>query len=139
VDAQRRLLFVANYNSARLAVVDLRTLRVLGSQPLGAGPDVLAFDAVWRRLYVASESGVVSVFTELDTALVAEGSLTIQYAHTVAADPRSHLIYLALQDVNGQPMLWIMAGTPPAPSGPVQIRAVPFEPAALAFRHAAGF
>lgn len=140
VDAQRRLLFVANYNSASLSVLDLRTLRVLASQPLGTGPDVLAFDPVWRRLYVASESGVVSVFTELDTALVAEGSLTIPYAHTVATDPRSHLIYLALQDVGGgQPMLWIMTGTPPAPSGPVQTRAVPFEPPALAFGHAAGF
>jgi DNA-binding beta-propeller fold protein YncE len=140
VDAQRRLLFVANDNSASLSILDLRTLRALGSQPLGTGPDVLAFDPVWRRLYVGSESGVVSVFTELDTALVAEGSVTIPYAHTVAVDPRSHLVYLPLQqDAGGQPMLWIMAGTPPTPAGPVQTRGVRFEPGALALGYADGF
>lgn len=116
VDAPHRLLFVANSGTATLAMIDLGTMRVVATQPLGAGPDVLALDPGWRRLYVASESGIVSAFTEVDGGLAHEGDVTLPYAHTVAVDPRSHLVYLPLQDVGGQPMLWIMSGTPPAPA-----------------------
>jgi hypothetical protein len=114
IDAARRLAFVANERDAKVLIVDLRTMKVTATAPVGDDPDVLAFDPDWRRLYVASESGIVSVFTEAGTGLVHEGDVQIPHAHTVAVDPRTHLVYLPLQDIAGSPVLRIMEGTPPS-------------------------
>ncbi|HTX64901.1 MAG TPA: YncE family protein [Opitutaceae bacterium] len=114
LDAARRIAFVANETDARVLIVDLKTMKVTGSVRVGADPDVLAFDPLWRRLYVASESGVISVFTEIAGGLVPEGDVTMPHAHSLAVDPRTHLVYVPLQDIGGQPVLRIMAGTPPA-------------------------
>lgn len=109
IDDAGRLLFVANEGNATLLTVDLRTMKVIESQRVGEDPDVLAFDPAWHRLYVASESGVVSAFTERDGKLVRNGDFTASHAHTVSVDPRTHLVYLPLQNVNGHPILRIMA------------------------------
>jgi DNA-binding beta-propeller fold protein YncE len=114
IDASRRLAFVANERDGRLLIVNLNRMRVTGSQQVGNYPDVLAFDPGWRRLYVASESGVVSVFTEAGAALVRDGDVTMPHAHTVAVDPRTHLVYIPLQDIGGRPVLRIMAAAPPS-------------------------
>lgn len=113
IDAVRRVAFVANMGDATLQIVDLRMMKVTGTMPVGADPDVLAFDPVWRRLYVASESGVVSVFTETASGVAHDGDVRFPHAHTVAVDPRTHLVYLPLQDVGGRPVLRIMAAAPP--------------------------
>jgi DNA-binding beta-propeller fold protein YncE len=116
IDPARRLAFVANERDARLLVVDLKTMKVTSTTPVGDAPDVLVFDPQWRRLYVASESGIVSVFSEAGAGLVREGNVHIPHAHTIAVDPRTHLVYLPLQDIGGRPVLRIMEGDPP--SGP---------------------
>lgn len=118
LDAEGRLAFVAGEANATLAVVDLTTMRVLETHKVGDGPDVLAFDPSWRRLYVSSESGGVTVFTEVAAGapgkrLVRDGDIAMPHAHTVAVDPRSHLVYFPLENVDGRPILRIMAGTPP--------------------------
>ena len=113
IDAARRLAFVANERDARVLLVDLRRMKVLDSEQAGNAPDVLAYDPRWRRLYVASESGVVSVFTATRSALVHEGDVTMPHAHSVAVDPRTHLVYFPLQDIGGRPVLRVMSGTPP--------------------------
>jgi YVTN family beta-propeller protein len=115
VDASGRLLFVANEHNATLLVVDLNTLRVTSHVSVGEEPDVLAFDPGWRRLYVASESGEVAVFTARGDSLVAEGRITMPHAHSVSVDPRTHLVYFPLQDVDGRPLLRIMAARHPGP------------------------
>jgi DNA-binding beta-propeller fold protein YncE len=112
LDAAERLLFVANEGNATLQTVDLRTMKVVGHQPVGDDPDVLAFDPTRKRLYVAAESGVVAVFTERDRRLVREGAVTMPHAHTVWVDPRTHLVYFPLQDVGGRPVLRIMRAEP---------------------------
>jgi len=68
IDAARRLAFVANEGNSKLLVVDLTSMRVTSEYAVGKEPDVLAFDPGLRRLYVASESGVVTVLSELDGA-----------------------------------------------------------------------
>jgi len=113
VDANGRLLFVANEGNATLLIVDLGTMRVIGHVSVGEDPDVLAFDPAWRRLYVAAESGDVAVFTERGGSLAAEGQVTIPHAHTVSVDPRTHLVYFPLQDVDGRPLLRIMTARRP--------------------------
>jgi len=111
VDSSRRLAFIACEANARLLTLDLRTMRVTGSDSVGATPDVLAFDTSLRRLYVSAESGVVSVFAETAHGLRKLGQAFLATeAHTVAVDPRTHLVYFPLESgSNGKPQLLIMA------------------------------
>jgi DNA-binding beta-propeller fold protein YncE len=111
LDEPGRLAFVTSEGSGVLQVVDLRTMRVLASHRVGDEPDVLAWDPGWRRLYVASESGTVSAFAVTGTGLRPLGTLRIPHAHTVSVDPRTHRVYLPLENVNGHPTLRILAPT----------------------------
>jgi YVTN family beta-propeller protein len=110
VDPDRQLAFVACEDNARLLVVDLTTGRTTGRYDVGDTPDVLAFDQAMRRLYVAAESGTVSVFDERGDHLkkVGEGHLDGS-AHTVAVDQATHRVYFPLEDVDGHPVLRVMA------------------------------
>lgn len=117
LDPMHRVAFVAGEGNATLAVVDLATMRVLETRAVGEDPDVLAFDPAWRRLYVSAESGTVAVFTERGGAggitLHHDGNLVMPHAHTVAVDPRTHLVYFPLENIGGKPVLRILAGNPP--------------------------
>jgi DNA-binding beta-propeller fold protein YncE len=100
---------VASEGNATLAVVDLTTMQTLGSYRVGEDPDVLAFDPSLHLLYVASESGRVSVFRERGKELALDGELEMPHAHTVAVDPRTHLVYFPLENIKDRPLLRIMA------------------------------
>ncbi len=113
LDAVRRLAFVANERDAKLLVVDLNRMRVIDTEAVGDDPDVLAFDPGWRRLYVASESGRISVFSETSSGLVSDGDVVMPHAHSVSVDPRTHLVYVPLEDVAGRPVLRILEARPP--------------------------
>lgn len=108
IDAPRRLAFVACDGNARLLTFSLAQHRVLAIHKLGRYPDVLSFDAKLRRLYVASESGVVTVFALRQKALHLLGRAYLAYeAHSVAVDSW-HRVYFPLQDVGGRPLLRVM-------------------------------
>ena len=109
LDEPGRIAFISSEGNAKLQVVDLRTMRVIATHRVAIGPDVLAWDAEWRRLYVAAESGVVSVFWANGTTLHPLPSLSARAAHSVAVDPRTHFVYLPLADVGGKPVLRILA------------------------------
>jgi len=110
VDSARRLAFVACDQNATLLTIDLRTMTVTGHTSVGDSPDVLAFDTSLRRLYVSAESGEVAIFAETAHGLrkLGQAFLAVE-AHTVAVDPRTHLVYFPLQSgTNGDPQLLIM-------------------------------
>ena len=111
LDEPGRLAFISCEGNAALLVVDLRTMKVLQTVKVADGPDVLAWDAAWRRLYVAAESGVLSAFWLDGTALRPIGEVHVAHAHTVSVDPRTHLVYLPLENVNGKPVLRIYQPT----------------------------
>lgn len=112
IDAPHRLAFVSCEGDAKLLAVDLGTMHTIAIYQVGDGPDVLAFDAGIGRLYVAAESGVVSVFDESGSGrgrpLLPRGTLHAPHAHSVAVDARTHRVYLPLQEVNGRPVLWVL-------------------------------
>jgi DNA-binding beta-propeller fold protein YncE len=108
IDEQERLAFITCEGDATLLVVDLRTMRTTASLKIPADPDVLAFDAGLRRLYVACESGALAVFEERDAKLTSLGQYRAPHAHTVAVDPHTHRVYLPLQDIDGKPVLRIL-------------------------------
>jgi hypothetical protein len=84
-------------------------MRVLSTHRVGDDPDVLAWDPGWRRLYVASESGLVRAFEAAGPTLRPVGEVRAAHAHSVSVDPRTHRVYLPLENVGGRPVLRIMS------------------------------
>jgi len=111
LDEDARLLFMSSEGNATLQVIDLRTMKVLAEHKVGDTPDVLAWDPEWRRLYVASEGGVLSAFWLEGTTLEPMGEIRAPHAHTVSVDPRTHLVYLPLENIGGKPVLRIYQPT----------------------------
>lgn len=109
LDEAGRLAFISCEGNAKLLVLDLRTMKVLSTHRVGEDPDVLAWDAGWRRLYVASESGVVSTFVVDGKTLEPAGEVRAPHAHSIAVDPLTHRVYLPLENIEGRPLLRIMA------------------------------
>lgn len=108
LDQQDRLAFIAGEENHSLAVFDLKAKKALAVYQVGDDPDVLAFDPGLRRLYVAAESGTVTVFQLTGRKLRLLGQIHMPHAHTVAVDPSTHLVYFPLQDVDGHPVLRVM-------------------------------
>ena len=108
LDQANRLAFIAGEENHSLAVFDLKAMKLLAVHQVGEDPDVLAFDAGLRRLYVSAESGTVTVFEEDHRDLRQLGQIQMPHAHTVSVDPKSHLVYFPLENVNGHPLLRIM-------------------------------
>lgn len=109
IDEPDRLAFISCEGNAALIVLDLRTMKPVQRLKVAADPDVLAWDPGLRRLYVSAESGVVSGFWLDGTSLKAIGELHAPHAHTVSVDPRTHDVYLPLENVGGHPILRIYA------------------------------
>lgn len=109
IDAPKRLAFVACEGDSKLLVVDLGDFQVKQVFTTGKDPDVLAFDSKLERLYVATESEIVSVFQLTERKLEKiEDAKVAPHAHTISVDPETHEIYLPLQDIGGHPVLRIM-------------------------------
>jgi YVTN family beta-propeller protein len=108
--SSRDRAFVACSGNGRVTSIDLLSGRVGTSLEVGPGPDLLALDLALHRLYVASESGVLTV---VDTGgaepLVMSRGLAGPNAHSVAVDPNTHLVYLPLASVGGRPVLRVLA------------------------------
>jgi DNA-binding beta-propeller fold protein YncE len=107
LDEPGRLAFVTSEGNGLLQVVDLRTMRIRQTLKVPDDPDVLAWDPSLRRLYVASESGVLSAFWLDGQTLRLIAEIRAPRAHTVSVDPRTHLVYLPLENINGRPVLRI--------------------------------
>lgn len=109
IEPAQRLAIIACEGNNKLLIVDMESMRVIGSDSLGDGPDVLAFDEALHRLYVASESGVVSVFREDGKKLTKVGEgLLARNAHTVAVNPQTHQVYFPLANVDRRPVMRVM-------------------------------
>lgn len=109
IDPTRRLAFVACEGNARLLVMDLRTMAVLSSLAIGTAPDIVAFDPGLALLYVASESGVLSMFKVADGEIrkLGEGNVAPR-AHSVVVVPETHRVYLPLENIDNHPVLRVM-------------------------------
>lgn len=108
LDVARHLAFIAGEENHSLAVFDLKTMKLLSVHQVGDDPDVLAFDPGLKRLYVSAESGTVTVFEENGSDLRLLGQFNMPHAHTVSVDPKTHLVYFPLENVDGHPLLRIM-------------------------------
>lgn len=112
IDSKNRLAFVACESSATLAVFDLENKKQAATFPVGADPDVLAFDENLGRLYVSAESGVLTIFDQKNGALekIATGFFA-KNAHSVAVDSITHQVFFPLENIGGKPVLRIVVPT----------------------------
>lgn len=111
LDEHDRIAFIAGEENHSLAVFDLKTKKVLSEYQVGDDPDVLAYDPGLKLLYVAAESGTVTIFHLKGHTLHSLGQIQMPHAHTVAVDPATHLVYFPLQSIDGHPLLRIMRPT----------------------------
>jgi DNA-binding beta-propeller fold protein YncE len=109
IDAAHRLAYVAGEGNSRVGVLDLRTSQIVGTYPVADEPDVLAIDPERHRLFVAAESGAIAAFNIHGDSLVGLPTYRAPHAHSVAVDPRTHLVYVPLEDVGGRPVLRILS------------------------------
>jgi hypothetical protein len=77
---------------------------------------VLAYDTQLQRLYVAAESGVVTIFEVRATSLAELGRARLAaHAHSVAIDQATHDVLFPLQDIDGHPVVRVMRPTGRSP------------------------
>ena len=107
LDAAHRLGFVACDGNATLLTVDLDTWRILDTERVGTDPDVLAYDPGPGRLYVAAETGWVTILDRHDRTLTVTGRAYLaDGAHVVAVDPTTHRSYYPVpHGPDGKPTL----------------------------------
>ncbi len=108
LDETTHFAYIAGEINSSVVAFDLRTKKVTARDGVGLGVDVLAVDPGMGRLYVASESGIVSVF-DIAHGFKKLGQSEIgPNAHVVAVDAKTHLVYFPLSDLHGRPTLRIM-------------------------------
>jgi len=105
--------FIACESNNVLARVDLGAAHAVTSAPTGIGPDVLSIDPGLGWLYVAAESGDLTVFDlhQPGVALIGHDSPGSN-SHSVAVDPATHRVFFPLMTGSrGTPVLRIMRPT----------------------------
>src|ERR1041385_5481860 len=109
IDAPRNRAYISCQGDDKLIVFNLESRTEEDVFPVGGGPDVLAFDSELKLLYVACESGGVSLFKADNGKLAKLGDAEVgPNSHTVAVDSKTHKAYFPLKNVNGKPVLRIM-------------------------------
>jgi YVTN family beta-propeller protein len=107
IDGKTRLAFVACDGNNVLLVLDLaHGMQVLSVQAVGETPDVLAFEQDRRLLYMACESGILSVFQEQGQSVQKlEDQFIAVEAHSIAVDQHTHRLSFPLENLGGRPVL----------------------------------
>lgn len=122
IDTKDHLLFAVCAESKTMVVVDYAAMKVIGSAPVGAGPDGAAFDPGTGLAFSSNgQSGNLTVvknvggkWTAVETVETARG------ARTVALDPRTHRLYLSTAEYRND----AKTGRPAAAPGTFQVLVV---------------
>jgi DNA-binding beta-propeller fold protein YncE len=98
LDSKTQRLFVAGGNS-KLAVLDARTGKLLGSVDIGPRVDQIVFDPSTKRVYCPSRTGVLSVVQETEDSASLLANVAIPAgAHTLTVDPSTHDVWISYID-----------------------------------------
>lgn len=109
IEPKLRKAFIACEENHKLLVVDLEARRVTAVFDVGEDPDVLGYDSDLGYLYVAAESGIVSIFKAGSGNIAKLADLQVgPDAHVVAVDSVTHKSYFPLKNVDGHTALRIM-------------------------------
>lgn len=106
LDDEHRKAYIACEDNATLAVFNLTAHKTERPYSIGDDPDVLAYDSKRAVLYVAAESGVVSMLRTNAGGLEKIGEAFLgKNAHIVAVDDRTHRVYFPILSDTGPKML----------------------------------
>ena len=109
IDDQNGKAYIACEGDNKLLVFDMKNHSVENVFAVASGPDVLAFDRGLQLLYVACESGAVSLFRYSNGKLEKVENVNVgPNSHSVSVDSETHRAYFPLKNVNGSPILRIM-------------------------------
>lgn len=112
IDDLQNRAYISCQDDNKLIVFNLKSHEEEATFGVGNSPDVLAFDRGLKLLYVACESGAVSMFKADGGKLIKLGDAKVgPNSHTVAVDSKTHKIYFPLKNFNGSPVLRIMTPT----------------------------
>ena len=104
LDSPARLAFIACDINSALLTVNMNTWRVTATAIVGVEPDVVAFDRRAGRLYVAAESGWVTVLQRHGHRLrVIYSNYLAADAHVVAVDPATGRSYFPVLSTSRRP------------------------------------
>jgi len=111
--------FIACDDNDQLLRAELDGEHSVSLGPTGAGPDVMSIDAQLGWLYVAAESGDLTVFDLTRPGIHLLGrDHPGSSSHSVAVDPVTHRVFFPLQKgPQGTPVLRIMKPSHLAPKG----------------------
>jgi YVTN family beta-propeller protein len=113
LDDQHGKAYIACQGDNKLLVFDMKNHSVENVLPVADGPDVVAFDRGLQLLYVACESGSASLFRYSNGHLEKLGNVNVgANSHSVSVNSETHRAYFPLKNVNGSPVLRIMAPPP---------------------------
>jgi YVTN family beta-propeller protein len=113
IEPDQYLAFIACEDNHKLLVLDLRSRTVTAKFDVGEDPDVLAYDPSLGYLYVAAESGIVSIFQAKSGSVSKLADLHLgPNAHVVAVDAATHKSYFPLKNLGGRTILRIMRPAP---------------------------
>ena len=111
-DQQDRLVFVACAYNAHLITVDATNWTAVATDPVAQGPETLAYDAAAHRLYVAAESGILTVAFVRDRKIQqTRAGFLADDAHVVAVDPNTHRSFYPVHGGSEGPVLLIREAT----------------------------
>jgi YVTN family beta-propeller protein len=109
IDPKTHYALITGEGKGQFIVFDLTANKVIYTGKVGKDPDVLAFDEARGRLYVSSESGIISIFSiENGNIKKISEEFVAKHAHTISVDPKTHLTYLPLESENGKPVLRVL-------------------------------
>jgi DNA-binding beta-propeller fold protein YncE len=99
VDQNNARLFIGCSNR-RMAILDSSNGRVVGSVPIGPGPDDSAYDPETRLIYTSNSDGTVSVIQQEspDSYRLLETVKTAPGARNMALDQKTKRIFLPIAD-----------------------------------------
>src|SRR5262249_21312474 len=99
VDPNNGRLFIGCANR-RMVVLDANNGHVIGSVPIGAGPDDSAYDPETRLIYISNGDGTVSIIRQAsaDSYSWLETEKPAPGARNMALDPKTKRIFLPLAD-----------------------------------------
>src|SRR5438105_2198331 len=106
IDEAANRAYISCQGDNKLIVFNLKSHQEEEVFPVKEDPDVLAFDRELKILYVACESGGVSLFKSENGRFTKMADVDVgPNAHTVAVDSKTHKAYFPLKNFNGSPVL----------------------------------
>jgi DNA-binding beta-propeller fold protein YncE len=104
LDAEHRRAFLSCEENDLMTVFNLETNQPIAFLPMASGADVIKFDSVLKRIYVACSSGAISVFKmdDPDHYRKLEDFPAQKKVHSLAVDSETHRVYAPEQEADGK-------------------------------------